>query len=310
MQVTNKITVVIPTKNRPEMVVKAVNSVIAQTYSLLEINVVIDGPDSETRQRLSLINDNRLNIFELPISVGGAEARNIGVKMATSEWIAFLDDDDEWLPNKLLIQMEAVKHLDNNITPIVVCKMIVKSDRNEYVWPPDDFPTKLEDISRFIFCTRRIGKSAGIFVTSMLFTRKSLLQSVSFQKLLRFQDVDWLLRAIHGNKDVRFVGVDETLLTLDASQDRPRISTDNNIKICNFSIRWAYNLYTNKLIDKKSYIYLIYGHISGMAKYVGGNDLFVRISKAGLVFDSSLPLLFLGHVVKWLGYRFISFVNK
>jgi hypothetical protein len=47
-----------------------------------------------------------------------------------------------------------------------------------------------------------------------------------------------------------------------------------------------------------------------MAKYVGGKDLFVRISKAGFVLDPSLPLLLLGHAVKWLGYRSICFFKK
>ena len=99
------VTAVIPTRNRPELLKRAIVSVRAQTYDQIEIVVVIDGPDDATRAVLSEMCDERLRFIPLQESVGGSDARNIGVQNARSEWIAFLDDDDEWLPSKIEKQM-------------------------------------------------------------------------------------------------------------------------------------------------------------------------------------------------------------
>ena len=101
------VTAVIPTRNRPELVKRAVTSALEQTYSQLEIIVVIDGPDSETAHALASFDPARLRILCLPESVGGGEARNVGVRWARGEWIAFLDDDDEWKPRRIEKQISA-----------------------------------------------------------------------------------------------------------------------------------------------------------------------------------------------------------
>ena len=56
--------------------------------------------------------DGRLRVLALPSSVGGSDARNRGVDAAAGEWIAFLDDDDEWFPGKLQAQLDAVSRID------------------------------------------------------------------------------------------------------------------------------------------------------------------------------------------------------
>src|SRR4051812_31292709 len=81
------VTAVIPTRNRPELVTRAVRSALAQTYPRMEVVVVIDGPDAVTSSALELIHDERLRVISLPQPVGGAEARNVGVQAAQGEWI-------------------------------------------------------------------------------------------------------------------------------------------------------------------------------------------------------------------------------
>ncbi len=94
------ISTVIPTRYRPLLVERAVKSVLAQTFQEIEVIVMIDGSDASTRAALAKIDDPRLKCVELQISGGAAAARNAGVSQAVGEWIAFLDDDDEWLPQK------------------------------------------------------------------------------------------------------------------------------------------------------------------------------------------------------------------
>ena len=85
------VTAVIPTRNRPELLLRAIASVLAQNCEQIEIVVVIDGPDATTEAALRAKANGRLRVIALPESVGGSDARNIGVQNARTEWIAFLD---------------------------------------------------------------------------------------------------------------------------------------------------------------------------------------------------------------------------
>jgi len=90
------VSVVIPTYQRPELLLRAVRSALAQSIADLEIIVIIDGPDFATEEALSQIQDARLRVIPLPERVGGSETRNTGVRLSRGKWIALLDDDDEW----------------------------------------------------------------------------------------------------------------------------------------------------------------------------------------------------------------------
>ena len=108
------VSAVIPTRGRPELLQRAVRSALAQTLRAIEVVVVIDGEDPATSLALKewTHQDGRLRVLALPASVGGSDARNRGVEAASGEWIAFLDDDDEWLPGKLQAQLDAVGTID------------------------------------------------------------------------------------------------------------------------------------------------------------------------------------------------------
>lgn len=94
------VSVVIPTRNRPHLLLdRALRSALTQTLSNIEVIVVVDGPDPATLQTLHGITDPRLRVVALPENLGGAEARNVGVRHARAEWVALPDDDDEWLPS-------------------------------------------------------------------------------------------------------------------------------------------------------------------------------------------------------------------
>src|SRR4051794_6615715 len=105
------VSVVIPTRNRPELVCRAVRSALGQNFPHIEVIVVIDGPDIATSSALAEIDDHRLRAISLKESVGGSATRNIGAQNARGDWIALLDDDDEWFTEKIEVQMDAVAHL-------------------------------------------------------------------------------------------------------------------------------------------------------------------------------------------------------
>lgn len=188
------ISAVIPTRDRPELVVRAVQSALRQTYPHLEVIVVVDGPDQRTSDALFKNGDPRLKVIVLPHPCGGSAARNAGVSIASGEWIALLDDDDEWLPEKTERQLHLALH-SRHQTPIVSSRFIACTPRASYVWPRR-IPGVKEDVSDYLFSRETFFKGEGLMVTPTLFTKKDLLLEVPFRPgLKKHQDWDWVLRA-------------------------------------------------------------------------------------------------------------------
>jgi len=103
-----KVSVVIPTYNRAEKVRPTIESVLSQTFTDLEVIVVDDGSSDGTREILGRVYGDRIRyLFQNNQGVSGA--RNKGITEARGEWIAFLDSDDLWEPDKLERQFEALK---------------------------------------------------------------------------------------------------------------------------------------------------------------------------------------------------------
>jgi glycosyltransferase involved in cell wall biosynthesis len=207
-----EISVVIPTRNRPAAVVHAVESVLAQTFRELEVTVVIDGPDEATALSIAKVQkrDARLHVIALERNVGGCGARNLGIQASRGRWIALLDDDDQWLPQKLEMQLAAVAEIDLQRTqPIVATKLYaVTGDGRKMVWPRTE-PT--EPLSEYLFCRNTWSYGDAVLQTSTLMAPRALFMRIAFSEALKKrQDYDWLLRAA-GEHDVRVILVDSPL---------------------------------------------------------------------------------------------------
>lgn len=110
-----KISVIIPTYNRARFIKRAISSVLCQTYQNFEI-IVVDGPSTDNTQDIvKKIQDKRIKYMRPKIQRGVSAARNAGIDQAKGEFIAFLDSDDEWLPEKLEKQMDVFENGDPGI---------------------------------------------------------------------------------------------------------------------------------------------------------------------------------------------------
>jgi glycosyltransferase involved in cell wall biosynthesis len=112
------VSVVIPTWNRAQLVERAITSVLAQSRPPEEVIVVDDGSTDNTADvvgRFSAV------IYERIEQSGVSAARNHGIRRARGEWIAFLDSDDEWLPEKLAVQMDALASSEPALLKHQVC---------------------------------------------------------------------------------------------------------------------------------------------------------------------------------------------
>jgi glycosyltransferase involved in cell wall biosynthesis len=103
------ISVVIPTRNRRHLLKLALGSVLRQADVDTEVIVVDDASTDDTAEMVSGLANRRIRFLRQPLCSGVSASRNRGIGEATGEWIAFLDDDDLWAPQKLTQQLEAAE---------------------------------------------------------------------------------------------------------------------------------------------------------------------------------------------------------
>ncbi len=126
-----RVSVVIPTYNRAADLKRAIESVFAQTYPVAEIIVVDDGSTDNTQQMIADFSGPVRYVYQK--NAGPAAARNRGIRMASGEWVAFLDSDDWWFPEKIRLQVEAAER-DPRVALVYTSACIVSPDgRREIV---------------------------------------------------------------------------------------------------------------------------------------------------------------------------------
>ncbi len=218
---TNRVAVVIPTRNRPQLVIRAVRSAQVQTHQVEEIIVVIDGEDDATVEALRAFDDRRVRVIVLPESGGSNNARNIGAASATSDWLAFLDDDDEWMPQKIQRQLAVAGGCQ-----IVSCRFFAQSSKGTMVWPRR-LPGDKQRFGDYLFARKSVFNGEAAILTSTILVRKSLFDIRPFStSLRRHQDADWVIRATSDGAAI--VYATEALVKFKDDIGRARISTSYN----------------------------------------------------------------------------------
>jgi glycosyltransferase involved in cell wall biosynthesis len=100
------VSVVIPTYNRQDLLGRAIESVLKQTVPVSEIIVIDDGSTDATRELARAYRDSIRYVYQE--NRGTAAARNRGIRESRFQWVAFLDHDDEWLPEQIALQLHAL----------------------------------------------------------------------------------------------------------------------------------------------------------------------------------------------------------
>ncbi|NUO59910.1 MAG: glycosyltransferase family 2 protein [Hamadaea sp.] len=258
MQVSPRVSAVIPTFGRPELVVRAVRSVLAQTMADLEVVVVVDGPDEATGRALAGLGDPRVRVIELPEKGGAQKARNTGVREARAPWTAMLDDDDEWLPEKLAKQLAAAE-ASGASRPIVASRLLNRTPRAQYAMPRR-LRQAGEPWSEYFTVRRGLFHGEGFIQTSTIMAPTEVLRQVPFApKVPRMQELDWTLRAL-AVEGTELLYVEEPLVIWHQDEDRPRIS---------FEAKWQQSLdwlrRNESLVTKKAYAAIVLSVVSSMA---------------------------------------------
>lgn len=245
------LSVVIPTYKRPRELKRALLSVLAQNWPDIEIVVVDDNPpESETRratERVIADHPGMIHYVRNERSQGGGGARNTGILAARGEFIAFLDDDDEWLPGKLDKQMALFATLPET----VACVDTGFIEINETTGTSRDIRPELRgDIFEDLLVKNK-GRAPKL---STLVCRKSALLEVGLfdPELPSRQDLDLYLRLA---RNYRFEYVDESLARKYV-HNAGRISSNHRNKIAGFDLLYKKYLTDLKARPKLHRIYL------------------------------------------------------
>ncbi len=191
------VTVVIPSYRRPATCLNAVRSALGQTLRPREVILVVDGEDASGYEHIEAqIDDPALTVIRTGRANGAAGARNIGVQHAATEWIAFLDDDDTFLPRKLERQLEAVEAagLPRDGRPVISTSALVATDGSRVERWPGRPPEPTEPVEEFLF---GLGPKPSLFrvlsTCTLLVTRRLLLDVPMRGRA--YDDWDWQIRA-------------------------------------------------------------------------------------------------------------------
>jgi len=227
---------------RPELLLRAVHSALQQTFRDLEVIVVFNREEKDTVTALESISSPRLRLLPFPKRLDGSRARNEGARAARGEWVAFLDDDDLWIPEKLERQL-ALAWMSDSVEPIIACKVTARTPSGDYVWPRK-LPS--EPLSEYLFARNSWRQGEGLLQTSTLLAHRSLLLTVGFQEGLRkHQDWDWLLRAVK-LPGVKIEFVDEPLAIWNLEKSRGSVSRSHDWRGSLDWIRDRRNLVTGR----------------------------------------------------------------
>jgi glycosyltransferase involved in cell wall biosynthesis len=274
---------------------RAVRSALGQTLRQIEVVVVIDGEDAATALAVSqwAREDPRLRVLALPVPVGGSDARNRGVDAACGEWIAFLDDDDEWLPGKLEAQLDAVR---NSTAPFLIgtCKMIARTPARDYVWPRR-FPAPQEQIGEYILARHSLTRGEGYIQTSTFFVRRSLMQAQPFKSgQLKHQDTEWVLR-LGRLPGIEVVFAEQVLAIHYIEEERPTVSNKSNWRYSLDWVRRDRHLFTARALSG----FVLY-QIAAEASEQGEWRAFYSLLAEALRHGSNMPIDYVIYLAIWL----------
>lgn len=185
-----KVSVIIPAYNRAHCIQRAIQSVQSQTYKDLEIIVINDGSTDNTGEIVKSIPDDRIRYICCETNRGAGAARNEGMKAAEGSYIAFLDSDDEWLPEKIEKQIALMESLPEDWSICLTGGYITKNECANGVFRPDP------NLNGNVFRLYALGRIP--FLTPTIIIRRICTDRAGLfdERLWRGQDCEFFLRIL------------------------------------------------------------------------------------------------------------------
>lgn len=201
MQKHVSISVVIPTYNRANDLVKAIASVLKQTYPVTEILVCDDGSTDNSKELVIAINDPKVKWIDCGKNGGPAIPRNIGIKQSQGDWVAFLDSDDEWMPTKIEKQIEAIEKYQVKAVCTNASRMRFGEDKGMF-----------SDFSNSTVTLKDLMLQNSIICSSVLVNKQLLLDTSLFPEEKKFIAIEDYALWLRVSTKTDFAFVNETLI--------------------------------------------------------------------------------------------------
>ena len=229
-----KISVITPTYNRAHILKRAIESVLVQNDPNIEYIIVDDCSTDNTESLIEKYHNENIIYIKLDVNIGNAGARNVGVKVAHGQYIAFLDSDDEFEINALKIFRNTLRsnpHLDYAFGTFKVLEEKTNTVKI-HKWIPNSEVSFLEDL--------RIGTGCGLFVNKKCFDIVGF-----FDENLRVAvDTDWLIRL---DRKYRYTLIDDNIIIVHAHEGE-RVRKDKSELLKSYKIIYKKN---KEIIDSK-----------------------------------------------------------
>jgi glycosyltransferase involved in cell wall biosynthesis len=289
------VSVVIPTLHRPKLVMRAIASVLEQTHKDIEIIVVVDGPDEETITVVRSMHDPRLHVVVNPRSLTAAGARNVGADYATGDWIAFLDDDDEWLSNKLERQ---IAFASSRGPALVSCLSRVVTPIATYVCPRVIYNNSTP-VDEYLFDHRSLFMGSSFIQTSSYFLPRRLFDKIRFNVESPHEDWDFILR-LSKQAGARIETVPEVLVVLYFEEQRPSLASSTTWSA---SLSWIESV--RSIITPRAYSGFCLGVAGCLAADAGAYEAFTKLLYRAVRSGSPRPWHVMRFLALWLIPRWL-----
>ncbi len=187
------ISIIIPVYNGESTIERAINSALNQTYRNIEVLVIDDKSTDNTLEVISKIRDKRLRILKHSENKSGSAARNTGIRNAKGEYIAFLDDDDEALPNRIELQFNMLRIIGDRYKAVTSNYYI----QNKSTWRLIKKNQNAQTIANVLIMKEGLGAMG-----STLMIHKSLVNDVGYfdESFRRHQDIEYTIRVLRVTK--------------------------------------------------------------------------------------------------------------
>jgi len=198
---STKISVIIPTYNRANLLKRAIDSVINQTYKNWELLIVDNFSTDHTDEVLKNYKDSRISIFKIHNTGVIAKSRNLGIKKSSGDWIAFLDSDDWWIKTKLEICFRNI----NLKTDLIYHKLFIrKNNRNHCLFNKSLTTKKLnKPIMNNLLLNGNLINNSSVVV------RKKIIQNVQGisekKELIAAEDYNLWLKISETTENFKFI---------------------------------------------------------------------------------------------------------
>jgi len=197
------VSAIIPTHDRSSLLKRAIQSVQNQTFHDFEIIIVDDASTDETTEVVREFEDKRIKYVRHEQTRGAPAARNTAVRISNGEYIAFLDDDDEWLPQKLEMQMTAFRAAMSDVGVIYSAFWRIQDGKKTFS-PPAKITQKQGNIHKALLNGNFVALPTAI-VKRQCFEKVGLFD----ENFPRLQDWEFFIRCA---RQYQFMYIDKPLL--------------------------------------------------------------------------------------------------